>query len=236
MLILVWGIVVIQTFVNFQQKKEREPVLATFSPDRGYVEEMVSGYGYLGDIDLSDTVRTNIMRNLGTLLEFEEVGKINKTRFENMETWSIAQNKDSGTVSAELTTVHGERNQHFILIKSNQKLRDTKKDSMFQAIGHAYQEMGVNGKVMVEQVMEKPGNQMTRMKEIEKSFFEPLRAKEVNVICKNGICTVYGYTKKESTFFLQNEKKVNVQLVLLYDQGRDCTIIKLGIPMVNSSY
>lgn len=236
LLVLVWGIVVVQTFVNYGQKKEQEPVITAFASMGECIEEEVSGYGYLGAMELSDLVKSNMMRNLATLLEMEKPWKIQKMKQQNVETWRMNQEKGRGNLSVELVTVHEEQSQQYIMIESNQKVQDVKRDSMFQTIGHVYQEIGVDGKVTVEQIVERNGNQMKKMEEIRKSLFKPLRAKVISEINKNGICTVYGYTQKESSYFYQDGEKVNVQLVLNYDQSRNRTVIKLGIPMVNSPY
>lgn len=236
MLLLVWGIVVIQLFVNYSQRKEFEPVMAQFATEKENVYEQVTGYARLWDMELSETVKTNMMKHFCELLGCE-MSPIKKEVNGGEEKWSILQEKEGDQLHIYLTTIRGRgKPQQYLMIESRKQIREIAMDSRYQSIGHLFQETGVNGKVMVEQSLEQRGNQLPKKAELEALFFEPLQAKVVKEIKENGICTIYGYTKKESMYFKQDEKRVNVQLVLSYDPDRDVTTIKLGIPLVNSTY
>ena len=65
-LILVWSIVAIQIFINYQQssKKEAETVTAFSVVENNVIEEMVAGYGYLGKMELSEDMKEQMLKNL----------------------------------------------------------------------------------------------------------------------------------------------------------------------------
>jgi hypothetical protein len=67
-------------------------------------------------------------------------------------------------------------------------------------------------------------------------ILQTMNASKVAKICENDIYTVYGYSREEDSCMLQNGEKVNVQIVMYYDEEADQTYIKVGIPMVNSGY
>ena len=53
---------------------------------------------------------------------------------------------------------------------------------------------------------------------------------------EDNVFTVYGYTKLEPSYMKLNLRKVNIQIVMSYDEEQDKTYVKVGIPIVNSSY
>ncbi|HCJ07478.1 MAG TPA: hypothetical protein DHV96_03655 [Lachnospiraceae bacterium] len=67
-------------------------------------------------------------------------------------------------------------------------------------------------------------------------MFRFVHAKKVDVIKENDIYTVYGYTRLEDRYLMLNKQKVNIQIVMRYDKTKDQTYLKVGVPIVNSSY
>ena len=56
------------------------------------------------------------------------------------------------------------------------------------------------------------------------------------MIKENGIYTVYGSTRLEDAYLTLNKKKVNIQITMSYDEEKNKTYVKIGVPIVNSSY
>jgi hypothetical protein len=133
----------------------------------------------------------------------------------------------------------------------------------YNRMKQVYEEIGVQGQVSLEVVLEKDGN-LTEDVEVDNSgvnsdlqgendsveggdlqgennsevdmILQTMNASEVEEICENDIYTVYGYTRDEDSYMMQNGEKVNVQIVMYYDEEADKTYIKVGVPMVNSGY
>jgi hypothetical protein len=89
----------------------------------------------------------------------------------------------------------------------------------------------------LEVELEKSGNLIEAgADEMKEDIFAILQAKEVDRIKANGIYTVYGYTKQEEDYLLLKGEKVNVSVAMYYDEATQKTYIKLGLPMIISSY
>ena len=109
--------------------------------------------------------------------------------------------------------------------------------ALYQMVKRVYDEIGVDAQVSLEVEATGKGNQVSMEKEgISDQIFRVIHAKKVDTIKENGIYTVYGYTRLEDRYLVLNKKKVNIQVVMRYDRNADQTYIKIGVPIVNSSY
>ncbi len=68
-----------------------------------------------------------------------------------------------------------------------------------------------------------------------KKVFMRLDAKEVYQ-GKEGLYTAYGYSKKLTDTITADDKLINVQVSLSYNEEQDVTEITLGYPIINTSY
>ena len=108
---------------------------------------------------------------------------------------------------------------------------------LYKKVKRIYEEIGVDGQVSLEVEMRRAGNEIeTNEGELVDELFEMVGAKQVDKIWENDIYTVYGYTDLEDSYLLLNEKKVNMQIVMSYDEAENITYIKVGMPIVNTSY
>ncbi|MDO5154486.1 MAG: YwmB family TATA-box binding protein [Eubacteriales bacterium] len=249
-LILVWGIVGIQLFVNHQQKINHEQVVTAFTAMDSSVVEMVSGYGYFGSMELNESVKKKMLHNLANQLGLLELGpyekehqvfsndKVQDKKEQHIEKIGVSGIYGSGIVSLQLITISekNQENQQYILMKNVEGLTGEEGKALYHKMKQVYQEIGVEGNVTMEQLVKKEGNLMDNHEQMADAFLKAYDATMVDFINENGICTVYGYMADEKNHFLQNGKKVNMQIVFCYDEAEDQTEIKLGIPMVNSPY
>jgi hypothetical protein len=166
---------------------------------------------------------------------------------------------DSGGTQATLQLVslqqEEDETEHYILMNIfTQSTLENGKDC-YNRMKQVYEEIGVQGQVSLEVVLEKDGNLTEDVEKVAVSpgsevnsasqgkndsevdmILQTMNASEVEEICENDIYTVYGYTRDEDSYMMQNGEKVNVQIVMYYDEEADKTYIKVGIPMVNSGY
>ena len=85
-------------------------------------------------------------------------------------------------------------------------------------------------------MMEEKGNLLTNAKKETQALLDVLQADKVDEINENEIHTVYAYRKEEESYLMHEGEKTNVQIVMSYDEKNDKTYVKVGVPMVNSSY
>jgi hypothetical protein len=103
-------------------------------------------------------------------------------------------------------------------------------------VKNLYSNSQVAAQVTVETQWEQSGNLLQDETELVCQWFPLVNASLVDSITQSGLCTVYGYTAQEKDYVLVRGKKANLQVAMYYDETRDRTCVKLGMPLVNSSY
>lgn len=72
--------------------------------------------------------------------------------------------------------------------------------------------------------------------EREKEMFSILKAEVVNETTSANTTNIYGYTEFLEEYLIINKKRVNVNLVMTYDETRDKTKLYLAAPIYNKDY
>lgn len=246
-LILVWSIVAIQIFVNYQQssQKQEQAVTAFSVVENDVIEEMITGYGYFGKMELSNETKEQMLKNLADKLELDTSYDIHSSAGENYERLELIHRIRNMEVVLQLVSMRetsededGTRDEteQYILIRINTKDSVEQGKEYYDMVKQIYEEIGVSGTVNFEVMMERTGNLLVNAEEETNSLFDVLHASFVEMIKEDGIYTVYGYRKEEASYLMHKGSKTNVQLVMTYDEENNKTYVKVGIPMVNSSY
>ncbi len=240
-LMVVWSIVAIQIYVNYQEKLQKESRIVTaFSVAQDTAqEEIISGYGYFGTMKLSEATKEKMLENLAYKLGITDGYTFQDGNGEEFEKKVLIKEGKHAVTTLQVISILGnpsEPEQYIVMeIRTKEKIEDVV--SLYQKMKRTYEEIGVDGKVTLEVAMEKEGNLQTTDREtLTNHILDLIQAKKVDSIMKNEIVTVYGYTKLEDSYLELNGKKINVQIVMSYDEDRDKTYVKIGVPIVNTSY
>lgn len=239
-LILVWSIVVVQSFVNAQSdtRKSEEAVAAFSVIDETVIGEVICGYGYFGNMELSSKTKKNMLTNLALKLGIEDGYVFSEEQGEAFSKMVLTKEGKYATTYLRIMTLEGEDapEQHITMqIESGGSVKEA--FSLYKRVEKVYEEIGIEGNVSIEINMEQQGFVRKNQKEeLVETIFDLAKAKEVGSIRENGIDTVYGYAKAEPCCLMLSGEKVNMQLAFSYDEVKDVTQIKMGFPLVNSSY
>ncbi|MCM1180956.1 MAG: YwmB family TATA-box binding protein [Clostridium sp.] len=243
-LILVWSIVAMQIFVNYQQSRQKqEQTVTAFSVvENDVVEEMITGYGYFGRMELSDDTKEQMLKNLADKLGLSAPYDIQSSTGESYERLELIHRIGRTEVALQLVSM-GDASEdgkaeaeQYILIRINTRDSVKQGKEYYDMVKRIYEEIGIRGTVNFEVMMEQAGDLLVSAGEAADRLFDVLNASVVETIQEDGIYTVYGYRREESSYLMHKGEKTNVQLVMTYDEENDKTYIKIGIPMVNSSY
>lgn len=258
-LILVWGIVMIQLYVNGKGKEESSSeIITTFSMKEENVlektneflmekafgrkenpEERIYACGYLGQINLSSDLKKEMLKNLAQKLGITKGYLMEEMDDKEYSKITLKKKEDSLETIIEIVSRKQKKDpsKQYIMMKINGRKKINEAIVAYQRIKNIYDEIGVKGKVFLEIIVEKSGEYKEKEKEewIEK-FFNSLRIKKIDEIKKEDIYTVYGYTKEVKEILKINEKNINIQVCFFYDERYDKTYIKIGTPIINSSY
>ena len=240
-MIVIWSIVAIQMYVNYRQYENK--AVTAFSVVDDYVsKETIKGYGYFETMKLGDVSRKRMLENLAGELGITDGYTFSSGAGDGYTKMILTKKGKHATTTLQIVSLMDGDDENavpeqYIAIEIETAESTKKAIDLYHKVQKAYDEMGVNGQVTIEIEAEKRGNYVsTKGRGIYEDIFRQVSAKKVDEVMENGICTVYGYTKKEDEHLVLKGEKVNLQVVLSYNESRDKTYIKIGMPIVNSSY
>ena len=239
-LILVWSIVAVQMYVNYRGSiKNSEQVVTAFSlVDEEVTGESVRGYGYFGTLDISDENKKSMLESFALKMGITDGYTFSEGTGDGYTKTVLTKEAKYATTILQIISMEGKTEPEQYIstqITTGESVEDA--FGVYEKVKQIYEEIGVDAQVSMEVEMEQKGNVIEN--EDANLVDEMLRlaeAEKVDEINENGIHTVYGYTKLEDTYLTLKDKKVNVQLVMSYDEQQDKTYVKAGIPIVNTSY
>ncbi len=238
-LILVWSIVAVQMYVNYQDREKQSLAVTAFSVvDENITGETIRGYGFFGTLDISEDMKKNMLKNLALKMGIKEGYSISKGQGDNFEKMILKKDEENTSTQLQLISVLGEEEtEQYISIEVNNSTEVEDAFVEYENIKRFFEEIGVDGQVSLEVEMEKEGYMEEKEKDsYVKKIFDQTGAKVVDTIHENDIDTVYGYTRAENVYMKLKNKRINVQMIFTYDETQDKTYIKAGVPIVNSSY
>lgn len=240
-LIVVWSIVAIQIYVNYQQTLENtsQAVTAFSVVEDSIMEETVKGYGYFGTMEISENTRKKMLENLAYKLGITDGYSFTTGNGDDFEKMVLTKEGKHATTTLQVISMIRQKAEpeQYIVMEIKAKEKAEQAVSLYRRVKRVYEEIGIDGQVSLEILAEEQGNCMTGEKgTLMDDIFKLIGAKKIDTVKENGIFTIYGYTKSEDAYLTLNGKKVNIQIVMSYDEKEDKTYIKIGVPMVNSSY
>ena len=238
-LILVWSIVAVQIYVNnWDRKKQKEQMVTAFSVvNENITGETIQGYGYLGQMELSEDMKKEMLRNLALKLGIRDGYTFSQGKGDDFTKITLMKEGEYATTLLRIVTItKGKEEQHITMqIDTTAQVEDA--FTLYNETKKVFEEIGVDGRVSMEVEMEKSGNVWREEGEhFVSEVFHLADARVVDSIEEKDIFTIYGYTQLEDSYLNLNREKVNIQMVMSYDEIEDKTYIKMGLPIVNSSY
>lgn len=241
-LVVVWSIVAIQMYVNYHQGEEQTITAFSVVEDKSF-EETIKGYGYFETVELNNTTKQNMLENLALKLGITEGYTFSGGEGDGFSKMTLTKLGKHAVTNLQIVSLYddskdktGEAKQYIAMeITTSEPAKQA--FNLYQKVKRVYQEIGVEPQVGMEINASERGNYVSSQgKGIFEDILKLYKAKQVDTVMENGICTVYGYTRSEDNYLTLNGKKVNIQIVLTYDEAEDTTYIKIGMPIVNSSY
>ena len=240
-MIVIWSIVALQMYINYKQDEKR--AIGAFSVvDDNVSEETIKGYGYFETMELGDTSRKKMLENLAGKLGITDGYTITEGSGDGYTKMILTKRGKHADTILQIVSLLDELDENgmpeqYISIEINTSETIEKAVKLYHKVKSLYDDIGMQSQVSLEINASKKGDYVSlKGKGIYEDIFRKFKAKKVDEIMENGICTVYGYAGSLKNYLVLNNKKVNLQAALSYDENEDITYIKIGIPIVNSSY
>lgn len=238
-LILVWSIVAVQMFVNYTDHRKANQVVTAFSVvDDNVTREIIKGYGYFGAMEISDEMKKNMLKNLALKMGIEDGYTFSEGKGDDFVKMILTKDGKYATTTIQIISLMGAAKPEQYISMQIETTTDVEEAfGLYNRTEQMFEEIEVNSQVSLELEMEQRGNIWRENGDaFARQLLDLARAKEVDRIVDNEIYTIYGKSKLSENYLVVDDKKVNVQVVMFYDEQADKTYVKMGIPIVNSSY
>ncbi|MGN0438085.1 MAG: YwmB family TATA-box binding protein [Lachnospiraceae bacterium] len=243
-LVLIWGIVVVQSFINWKCMSKEDTVTTFHITDHQTEEIFVTGYGYLGTDYLSEEKKKEILNRLAKELGIKADSPIVSEKKDNCRQWSLASG--DGKAMLEFVSLKEdntyelngeEENYLFIEMKDMDNKQDGEK--RYKIIQDEFNKMGISASVNMECLKKVKGNVQNNKKLRQKMVQELFENENIEKVLEEDtkdFYTVYGFREGDQYITDINGQCVNRQVVISYEESEACTYIKIGYPIVNSDY
>lgn len=239
LLTLVWSIVAVQMFVNYkEQMKYSERAVTAFSVvDENITGETIQGYAYFGKMELSEKMKKRMLENFALKMGIKDGYTFSKGQGDGFVKMILTKEGKFATTQVQIISLDAEQNpEQHISVQIGTAADVSSAYELYERLKQVFEEIGVSGQVSLEVEIEQDGDLRKGDEEYIENIFELIDAREVQRLEEDEICTVYGYNKLEKNHLVLDGNKINVQIVMSYDEKEDKTYIKLGMPIVNTSY
>ncbi len=240
-MIVVWSIVAIQMYVNYRQEASRALTAFSVVKDES-LTETIKGYGYFETMKLGTVSRKKMLEKLAKDLGITDGYTFTSGAGDGYKKLILTKRGRHATTILQIVSLSDELDEsgvpeQYIAVDITTKKKYNSAVELYHRVKKLYKDMGLNGRVSLEVEAEQKGNVIAdKGEETFDELLSGLNAKKVDAITDNGIYTVYGYTRNERDHLMLNGRKVNVQIVMSYDEEKDKTYFKIGMPIVNTSY
>ena len=255
-LILVWGIVAIQLYINHMDQSalrknaifpsanhnNRENVITAFSMNSNEIyEENLKGFGYFGKMEMDEQTKQDILKTFANNIGIKDGYMLSAEEGDNYtKTCLRKEGKYADTLLQFITMQENEEiPEQYLWVDVATQADIEQIKGLYDKISETYQDMDISANVNMEYTIKWNGNleeDEQEKKAVIGEIFSELEAKQVAILDNPDYNTVYGYTKEDDNYYEVDGKKINVQIVFSYSEPDDITYMKVGCPIVNSSY
>ena len=242
-MVVVWTIVAIQIIVNENLKKDNEIIEAFNISEGSPMESIIDGYGYFGSMELDAATKETMLLNLASKLGITEDYNILQGKGENYTKSQLLKTGKNAKTNIQIISMEAKNNlgkdivEQYILIDIT--LYNNLKDAqdIRGKVKKIYEEIGVspilsielNGSLKGELSKGERQDMVTRL-------LNEMKAEVIEEYDDANIYTLYAYSEKEDNYILQNEKKINIHIIMCYDEDTDRTFLKIASPVASGSY
>lgn len=248
-LLLVWGVVILQFMVN--RSIDREEVLVEQVLSEGVDsirQSSVRAFAMYGNDEMAESVKETIVKKVAKMLGIEAGYVISSSVEETGQTTSkitrLTKQGEQGDTEVKVITVYKqdayeqEKIEQYLMVEIDLKEQaGVAVTGMKSEITEIYNDLGMEPSINMHMTSQKKGRLTEEEMNAEiDSFFEELNAKHVSYDEFQNTVMAYGYSKDIDDFVYQGKEKVNIQIAFSYDEENDVTILHTAVPFIDGTF
>jgi hypothetical protein len=232
-LALVWGMVVIQTIVNVTAKNDYKVLEAFEASETIPIDGKVIVAGSLGEEELSENTKENLLLGLAKKAGISKDYEIDSKEEDGVKTMTLKREDKNGGVWLRISS---SENSNYLatevaiedvgeILAMKEYLEELLKENGIRTESSFYIR-GDFKKILSREEKD----------ETEEKLMDILQAETVLDYKDEYSDTIYGYSSLLSDYYERNGKKINIQIVLNYNESSNNTQLYLAVPFYNESY
>lgn len=240
---LVWLAVAAQLFINRGIQRRGDAVEAFSSSEVIPVEACISTYGDFGEMALTGETKDIMLRNLAKKLGITDGYEITASGGNSYQESTLTKNGKYGKTVIQIVSmdVNGEEGVPVVqqTVLSDITIYEDLAYAMEckEQIEEIYREIGMEPNVNICLKGKVAGELSdSRCRELTEDILEKLNASVVQEIDNENYYCLYGYTDRFDRVIYQNGKKINVNLVITYNEEEDMSYLRLAVPYISQSF
>lgn len=232
-LILVWALVLIQTGINLTAKNDYKLVEAFEASQTIPMEGKVIVSGYIGKERMNRAQKEHLLKSLAEQLGIGKGYELTSEYKEAITTMTLKKKGENGTIWMRISSVQ-------------------KRDYLMTEISIEEVEQVIVMRECLEEILKKEGistesslmvhgtfgKVLTRQEkeQAEEELIHILHAKKVLEYKDSYQDTIYCYSPLLTDSYEKDGEKINIQILLVYDEAGDATQLYLAVPFYDESY
>lgn len=243
--VLIWVAVIVQFFVNGAVNREKQMVEEAISNSAYSLSKgSVSLYGYYSNERLTTEDKEQMLKSLAKIIGITSDYTITHNYDGENETTILCKEGEYADTSIKIISLVGTDNNQEIKYE-NYFLTDltlwgdsAKKTYTYKKyLYNMYQKFGISPITNIYVCNQYEGKlSENEIDEEISTFLDLMDADEIETIKLDNVICVYGYSRNIGNYVYQNNKKVNVNIAIAYDEEQDITYIHKAIPFVDKSF
>lgn len=231
-LILIWSMVFIQGFMNLTAKNDYKLMEAFKASESIPIEGKVMVSGSLGEKKLNQKTRRNILKKLAEQAGLTKKYTIDTVKEDNVETMILKKEGEDGGVWFRISSVD---NRNYLstevaiedveeIFGMREKLESMMEENGIETEASLYVHGSFKG------ILDRDEKD-----QVEEKLLSILEAKVALEYKDEYRDTIYCYSPLISDYYERDGKRLNIQMIISYDESNEQTQLYLAVPFYNGN-
>lgn len=244
-MVVISAAIILQIFINSSVNREKKMVEQVMSDELSDVcEGNVSAYAFYGNEILTPDIKELMVKKLARRIGVYSDYSISHKADDKNETTIFKKSGEYGDTEIRLITMTSTDSNNNIsyenYVMSNITLHENSTKEVYKykkLLLQIYEQLGMNPvtNIYVSSTLKGKLSDSEIRDEVS-SFLGTMDATEVETIDLDGVYCTYGYSRNIDTYAYQNNKKVNVNIAISYNEDEDITYIHKAVPFIDKSF
>lgn len=244
LLAIICIIVLVQLFFSFNKNNNEDAIVSAFTEvDFKNTDSSIEAVVNYGNRYLNEEEKKELLNDIAKKIGLNETYEYSVERNGTGEVSKIYKKAKKATTSIKLASIENEINNNVIELEQYIIINITFNNSVENVITYKekideiFVNMDLKAEITINLIGAYDGNLDINTKDsIVEQLLDAIEANIVTEKRDDSTYNVYAYTNLITKYITVEEKKVNVNIAINYDESNDVTNVMLSSPIINVDY